>query len=243
MKKHNLVAFTAVSFIFTLSAFEDKPALTSGERTALIASKAVGTAYGALKGAVIGASAGRSVGTHSALLSEELGLAKRYSTDPNQRGRIGSGVGAVAGGAVGGTAGYSGSRAAAIFALAKRHGVNFPVEKVSIFYDINLGQYRGLLLAAEEGNMERLIQLIPKKFQQRFGQDWQSEMQTLFEKYADDAVRIMTDRRKRISDKKKKFIRMVELGAAMANLLYKTNPNRKQAYNAALQFYQDLGLL
>ncbi len=47
----------------------------------------------------------------------------------------------------------------------------------------------------------------------------------------------------KLTDDERSFVRMVELGAAMANLYYGTKPNRKNAVDSAMKLYKELGIL
>jgi hypothetical protein len=46
-----------------------------------------------------------------------------------------------------------------------------------------------------------------------------------------------------LSGNSKDIVRMIELGAAMADLFYGTKPNSEKAFETAKDFYKEFGLL
>ena len=151
--------------------------------------------------------------------------------------------GALAGYYVGGKLGQKGAQSAVIQALALLHGVSYRVESISQYYNINVSQYRRILIAASLHNPDALIQATDELFPLRFGADWNKRIERLFKKYRKRAEILLkpttVTRKKDIRD----FVRMVELGAAMANLYYGTKPDPKNTVDSAIQLYKELGLL
>ncbi len=224
MKKYT-VAIAALSFISIISAFEDKPALGRVERAALIATKGVGTAGGLAAGFTTGLDA--AIETNKYIEDQYLVSIPIF-------------YGGLIGGAVGG---YKGGKSLAVLALAKLHGVPYRVEALSQHYNINVSQYKPILEAAASQNPELLTQAINEVYTQRFGDDWQARMQKLFKKYRRLRRVLVKDSSFIRKGNLRDFVRMVELGAAMANLYFKTNPNKEYTMNSAIELYQELGLL
>lgn len=232
MKKY-LAVFTAISLISTVSAFEDKQSLSRAERAFLITLKGVGT---------VGAWAGAS--KVSGIVGDEIvrGARRlsRLAEDVLLLGVIASFQAAGAGGAY---FGYKGGNSLAILALAKFHGVNYRVEAISQYYNINAGQYKSILTAAATQDPEALLQAINGLYEQRFGENWKERLEKLFKKYRKRARILAKESSFNKKGNLKDFLRMVELGAAMANLYFKTNPNPEYTINSAIELYQELGLL
>ncbi len=246
MKKRTLVAFATFLTISTLSAFEDKPALSTMERAALYGSKGLGATVG-------GAAGGASVIRKARHFRKNLEtITQKYTNIPLDRAYISSsrrnrhyedrallGTGVAAGG----YAGYKAGESAAIAALARLHGVSYRVESISQYYNINVPQYKKLLLAAQSKNMNNLLPAIETVYTQRFGSDWKDRLPMLIKKYSRNAQDLFKRGSFNLNGAQKEFARMVELGAAMANLFYSTNPNSKKAYDSAVKLYKELGLL
>ena len=122
---------------------------------------------------------------------------------------------------------------------------SYRIAKVCLDYNINVGQYRSILIAAEQRKADGLIKAIDTLYPKRFGADWRNRMQTLFVKYEADASSLVKRGSfdKKLNDDERDFVRMIELGAAMANLYYKTQPSRKNAVDSAIKLYKELGIL
>lgn len=246
MKKRTLVAFATFLTISTLSAFEDKPALSTMERAALYGSKGLGaTVGGAAGGATV-------ILKHQDFRDNLERMTGKYTNIPLQGGYVSSsnrnklyerqallGTGIAAGG----YAGYKAGESAAIATLARLHGVSYRVESISQYYNINVPQYKKLLLAAQSKNVNNLLPAIETVYMQRFGSDWKSKLNVLIKKHSRNAQDLMKRGSFNLNGAQKEFARMVELGAAMANLFYSTNPNSKKAYDSAVKLYKELGLL
>ena len=235
MKKY-LAVFTAISLISTVSAFEDKQSLSRAERAFLITLKGVGT-VGAWAGA---STVGKKVGL---FLSEEMDNSDRLSDEAQNALFLGVLAPFQAAGAGGAYFGYKGGNSLAILALAKFHGVSYRVEAISQYYNINAGQYKSILTAAATQDPEALLQAINGLYEQRFGENWKERLEKLFKKYRKRARILAKESSFNKKGNLKDFLRMVELGAAMANLYFKTNPNPEYTINSAIELYQELGLL
>ncbi|EKD48566.1 MAG: hypothetical protein ACD_64C00252G0001 [uncultured bacterium] len=234
MKKY-LAVFTAISLISTVSAFEDKQSLSRAERAFLITLKGVGT-VGAWAGASkVGAEVGLS-------LLGEIDRIDRLSWKAKDNLKLGS-LSLLQAGAGGAYFGYKGGKSLAILALAKFHGVSYRVEAISQYYNINAGQYKSILTAAATQDPEALLQAINGLYEQRFGENWKERLEKLFKKYRKRARILAKESSFNKKGNLKDFLRMVELGAAMANLYFKTNPNPEYTINSAIELYQELGLL
>lgn len=261
MKKH-LIAVLAACSILSIhalqaaeeqpQAFEDQPALTRAERAALLGAKAVGVVPGALVGRKVGGVAGALAGgVGGGAAGAGLGGIAEGAEGAAAGGLIGvglgGGTGAIAGSLVGiglgGVAGYRGAGSAAIYALAKLHGVSYRVEAISQYYNINIPQYWQILAVASLQNPDELIQAIDDVFPLRFGSDWNKRLEQLFKKYGKRAESLLKHSTLTRKKDERDFIRMIELGAAMANLYYGTKPNPKNTFASAKQLYEELGLL
>ncbi len=254
MKKRSTEVFAAILLISTFSlteaessTFEDKPALTQLEWVALRAAQAAGVAVGGYGGIM----AGMYVGEKAAhILRNPLVDPTPFSPKKAkmQAGRTlpGITIGWVGGLGAGAYLGYKGGKSIAIRVLAKLHSVSYRIEKISKYYNINVPQYEQILIAAESRDIIYLKQAIKEVYSQRFGENWKDLLEKLFKKYGRRAEGLL----KRYSsltyvkyDEKKDFLRMVELGAAMANLYYGTDPDPKKTVYLAKDLYKELGLL
>ncbi len=233
MKKFSLMVLAAISVFSTLALYgseeqlatiEDKPALTKAEQAALVGAKAVGAFGGSIGGL---------------FTTNVIPPKYRHAKIPGTEYTF-SGVPALG---IGGYAGYRGAEAAAIYALAKLHGVSYRVEAVSQYYDINFSQYGQMLLEAEQEDADVLIQAISTSYTLRFGSDWHKRLVHLFKKYDKRAEQLMKLGRRVRNKEIRDFLRMMKLGAAMADLYYGTNPSRKNTVDSATLLYKDLGLL
>jgi len=231
MKKYT-VAIAALSLISMTCAFEDKPALGRIERAALTTAKGVGTTAGAVTGTVAGAGLGYGI-LHISPEKVSKDLMTTLAVMPTLCGSTVAGI----------IGGYKGGKSLAILALAKLHGVSYRVEAISQHYNINVSQYKPILVAAAAQDPEGLLQAIDEVYTQRFGEQWKEKLPKLFKKYRKRA-RILAKESSFIrKDKLKDFLRMIELGAAMANLYFGTNPNKEYTVNSAIELYSELGLL
>lgn len=265
--KNYLLVFTAIFSTAYTHAFVDKDALTTTERAIKYSGNIAGAGVGAVGGAASGAVAGYVGGAlaqpavvgatvaGASVAHGELGgmvmapaAAGLALVDPRnkdtrekdaQRGKvIGAGAGAVAGAAWGLNL-RPGDRY-----LARRHGVSLSVELVSQFYNLNLSQY-GMLLKAARKNLDQ--QTFRTKvgiiFNARFGQDWANKLVFAFDTYGENFQQLYKTSRSLLSVDEQDFIRMVEIGAAMANLYFKTRPNVARMLSNAIDMYSFLGLL
>ncbi len=166
-------------------------------------------------------------------------------TGPSTRDIMKALMWGVPGLVVGEVVGYKISDMLAVYKLSRNHGVSYRVEKISQYYNINVGQYRTILTAAEQRKADGLIKAIDELYPKRFGSDWRNRMQTLFAKYEAQAPALVKRGSfdKKLNDDERDFVRMIELGAAMANLYYKTQPSRKNVVDSAMKLYKELGYL
>ena len=225
MKKY-LAVFTAISLISTISAFEDKPALSRAEQGFLFAAKPIGIGAGVLTGAVAGGVAAENIAPKDPYMLGALMVAGPLVP-------VGAGLG--------GYVGAKYTRAMALWLLARWHGVSKRVEEVSQYYNINTGQYRPILIAAEVKD-SNLLQEIDSLFVLRFGENWKELLNELFKKYKREAT-VLKKGSFKLDGSKKTFVRMVELGAAMADLYFKTDPKLGNEFRSAKRMYKKLGLL
>ena len=235
-----LVLSTLLSWPLAQAEFQDKPALTRAEFGLKIVAKRLGFGLGGSAGALAGKYSGGIAGV---VASERIPVYK----GEEKITRIHSGVvvGSMVGTPVGMYLGYKAGGFVALHGLAKYHGVSYKEELVSQFYDINLSQYGSLLDAAvSKANFDYLNELVNEIYTQRFGADWKSRLVDLYGKYKDNqALFSKSFFSKSKSQDEKDFVRMMELGAAMANLYFKTNPQVKTIVKNATAMYQKLGLL
>jgi hypothetical protein len=239
--KKCLVAIILISLTLSSLAFIDKPALSEDERLASAFARTIGTAGGAY----LGATRGYKWGKERALASMPPRVpGRREHIDSRafagglaglKTGTLGTGIAAVIG--------YQGVKPLTIFALAKMHGVSYRTEVISQYYDINVGQYYSILVAAANQKPEKLLQAINTVYIERFGEDWQEQLKKLFKKYRRRARILVKESSFEHGGDVKDFVRMIELGAAMANLYFETNPNKAHTANSAIEMYQELGLL
>jgi hypothetical protein len=219
-------------------AFEDKPALTRAEFGLKIVARQVGVSVGSAVGALAGKYTGGTAGVIAADKTP-------YLKEKVKRIHSGVIVGAAVGGAIGIYPGYKAGGFVALHALAKYHGVSYTEEMVSQFYNINLSQYGRLLDAAHsKANFDYLNELINNIYTQRFGADWKERLVILYANYGDKKSLLSKSYfAKSKSQDEKDFVRMMELGAAMANLYFKSKPQVKTIIANATKMYQKLGLL
>lgn len=237
--------------------FKDEPALTRTERGLSGLSKAIGTGVGGYGGGIAGGYSGATIGA-SSLFPQPPHLKKGSmtisGTPPSQHPRMdkvrgaretvgGALVGGVSGLGIGGYAGYKISDYLMLSALAKLHGVSNRVELISQYYNINLEQYGALLKAAEQYNVDKLLRVMNKTFSKRFGNNWKELLVALFKKYDKRGDALVKEGSFSKHGKARKFVRMVELGAALANALDVSDPDPKTTMQSALRLYQQLGLL
>lgn len=250
MKKYT-VAIAALLLISMISAFEDKPALGRAERAALMTAKGIGAATGGIAGSFAGGEVGEGAVSRIAPRPDGSTLYPKGVRYDDKAALLKCEVAdmfisgpAIYAGLAGGTVGgYKGGKSLAILALAKLHGVPYRVEALSQHYNINVSQYKPILVAAASQSPESLTQAINEVYTQRFGEDWQATMQKLFKKYRRRGRVLVKDSSFIRKGNLRDFVRMVELGAAMANLYFKTNPNKEYTINSAIELYQELGLL
>jgi len=129
--------------------------------------------------------------------------------------------------------------------FAYSYSVSYSIAKVCLYYNINANQYRTILTAAASRNADQLNQAINTLYPKRFGSEWRSRMKMLFSTYKDQALALVKRGSfdEKLSDDERDFVRMVELGAAMANLYYGISPNKKNAVDVAVKLYKELGIL
>jgi hypothetical protein len=261
MKKHLLATSAILSLITNICAFEDKPSLTRTEQAALYGTQAIGVGVGGTAGYLTGRALGKNLGPAVLYVrarraaqkaDRRTGLGRRAQQaatralmvlEGEEYERRGSTIGKKAGIIAGTYAGFKAGKSAVIAALAHLHGVSPRIEEISQQYNINVTQYRQILTVAEQGNPDELLQAIEKVYPQRFGSNWKHQIKKLFKRYKGKASDFLLAHSFREKGKIKEFLRMVELGAAMANLFYKTNPNLKNTHSSAIKLYQELGLL
>lgn len=226
------ILFSLSLIVCSMVAFEDKPALTTAERAVLAGGKVAGTAVGLFTATAAGATAASE-------------LSRSSIQSPLSRGNTEAALsGAIVGtGALGGYAGNKAGEYLGIKALAKYHSVSAKVEATSIYYNINISQYRPILLAAEAKDAKLLLEAINELFPNRFGVQWKANFSTLFNKYKRSINIILATPVKELSNDKKEFIRYLELGAAMACLFYNTNPKKDDMFSLARKMYEELGIL
>jgi len=241
--KKCLMAIISISIVTSSVAFVDKPALSGAERAGSAAARAIGTAGGAVFGARRGYKwgAGR-VAASRPVAASRRGPAVGSPTLAAQAAFAGLRTGALGVGA-GAVVGYQGVKPLTIFALAKIHGVSYRTEVISQYYDINVGQYYSILVAAKKQDSEKLLKAINVIYTKRFGEDWQEQLKKSFKKYRRRARSFVKESSFEHGGDVKDFVRMVELGAAMANLYFETNPNKAHTVTSAIEMYQELGLL
>jgi len=241
MKKY-LMAVVSISIISSSLAFVDKHALSRAEQLALFVARAIGTSGGVYLGATRGYKWGveRDRASRPPQTQKARDLHVNHGSIADsiagfKMGALGVGMGAVVG--------YQGVRPLPIFALAKKHGVSYRIEVISQYYDINVGQYYSILVAAKKQDSEKLLKAINVIYTKRFGEDWQEQLKKSFKKYRRRARSFVKESSFEHGEAVKDFVRMVELGAAMANLYFGTNPNKAHTVNSAIEMYQELGLL
>jgi len=127
------------------------------------------------------------------------------------------------------------------------YSVSYSIAKVCLYYNINANQYRKILKAAASRNKDAMMQAIQEIYPKRFGSDWRNRMKTIFSTYKEQALTLVKRGSfdEKLSDDERDFVRMIELGAAMANLYYGTQPRvfKKWAIDSALKLYKELGIL
>ncbi len=121
-----------------------------------------------------------------------------------------------------GAGGYKLAGAASDYALSRKHGISYRLEKVSQHYNINAAQYAPILSAAERKDIPALQSAIAFIFPQRFGPNWQLRMLSLFNEFQPKSSALLKKRTSNLSQDESDFIRMCELGAAMSTLLENT---------------------
>ncbi len=232
--------------------FEDKPALSWAEQALLWGAKGIGAAGTGLVGIPIGGGTSyitykgwkKMRGVRPLPQVPDVTLHQGKNQGATEMGEIfrRGAPGAVIGAGLGTYAGYRGGEWAAIRLLAQLHGVNPRIEMVSQYYNINVPQYRPLLVAAENQNKKHLLEAIHYIYSQRFGSNWAKRLQKLFKKYHGKAQEWKISSFSQKGDIKD-FLRLVELGAALNNLYSNTLPNWKNRVDLAIELYSDLGLL
>ena len=98
---------------------------------------------------------------------------------------------------------------------------------------------------AESRKQGAMMQAIDKIYPKRFGADWRNRIDALFKKYGSQANQLISKNSFSpvLTDDERDFVRMVELGAGMANLDYGTKPSPKNTVDSAMKLYKELGLL
>lgn len=125
------------------------------------------------------------------------------------------------------------------------YSVSYSIAKVCLYYNINANQYRKILTAAELRKPEGLLNAINELYPKRFGAEWKAHMKKLFDTYRTQANQLISKNSFSpvLTDDERDFVRMVELGAGMANLYYGTKPSPKNTVDSAMKLYKELGLL
>jgi hypothetical protein len=238
MKKLSVVFYLALATL-SIWSFEDKPALNIKEKAILMGGRAMGAAAGAIAGAGAGGVAIEQVSTGHKFPKPATGP-KIVRDSVEDLGAPAIGLAATAAGTYGG---YQAGKFVGLRALAKYHGVSPKIEHVSLFYNINLSQYRKLLLAASSKSLRSLRNAASEIFQQRFGNNWKSNLTKLFNEYRNQLPFLLSLPKKDRSQDQKDFIRFAELGAAMSSLFYNVEPKKEKAYSSAKKIYTELEIL
>jgi len=233
------MASTTPTMAFPL--MKDKPALTKEQRVRWrIATPGVYLAIVGLGTGVLGMSERVSALIYAAASNPHIKkfLSKREIAEWVLRATLVSAPVSV-------PAGYTLQKFLKKHAVARWYNVSHVIAKVCLYYNINANQYRTILTAAESRNADQLNQAINTLYPKRFGSEWRSRMKMLFSQYQADAERLIQQGSfdEKLNDDERDFVRMVELGAAMANLYYGTSPNKKNAVDVAVKLYKELGIL
>ncbi len=250
--------------------FRDKSALNLVVKGAVLTSKLLGAGCGAVGGAFVGLQIGNCLAPAAEQLGGDVGgrIGQSYGKASSNNGlesfgrglfegfrgslygaEKGAQLSGVCGAAGGGLSGayvvWKGSKKFSTFAIATFHRVSCRAERISQYYNINVSQYRPIFVsvASEQGNAYALKKAVCEVFPKRFGENWQERLVSLFETYGDKARRVLNYSFFRKNDDMREFIRMIELGAAMANLHYGTNPDPKNTVNSAISLYKELDLI
>ena len=117
--------------------------------------------------------------------------------------RVGFGVGAVAGYNIGG---YLVNRG-----IAWRHGVRYSTEKICRFFNLNIGQYKTLVLSAEKKDLKEIREALADFYEKRFGQTWKKRLFNLLYKYDCYASYLVKNKKKLLSESERDLLRMIEI--------------------------------
>ncbi|TET34099.1 hypothetical protein E3J61_03190 [Candidatus Dependentiae bacterium] len=197
-----------------LKGFEDKPALTKKERAVLMGSKMT---VGALTAAYL--------------------LRHPYYRSLSETARA-IGVGAAGGYTGYASVGYLGDRL-----IAWRHGVVYRIEKVARYFNINIEQYKPILIAAYEKDFQVLHAAMLTIYEQRFGPNWQADLKEFLNRYLGYAQYLVKKRPRALKKNEKELMRMIEIGAALENIYFNKQPSLKNVIKEAARMYSFLGFL
>ncbi len=149
--------------------------------------------------------------------------------------RVGFGVGAVAGYNLGG---YLINRG-----IAWRHGVRYSTEKICRFFNLNIGQYKTLVLSAEKKDLKEIREALADFYEKRFGQTWKKRLFNLLYKYDCYASYLVKNKKKLLSESERDLLRMIEIGAAINTIYDSKKPSAVKCVEAACTMYQLLGFM
>ena len=207
-----------------LQAFEDLPALTRKKRIAQVVMRSVGAIVGTVGGPVWVACEAR----------------RRRMYDENKLIIVGAGISTV-----GAIAGYKAMDFFATQIFAYQHEVGRAIQKISLFYNINIEQYRSILQAATkvkiDKNYAELCDALRVLYSQRFGADWQGKLEDFFTHYREYAIYLSGLKAVVLDKQERELLRMIEIGAALESLCFGTKASRKTMVQQAVKLYQLLG--
>ncbi len=139
--------------------------------------------------------------------------------------------------------GYHKGRNLSTYILAKRHKVDYHVEEVSQYYDINVNQYRPILIAAQNKDEAHLKDAVIQVFGERFGADWQRLLYDGFTKYGNYLHYLFRENPAKLSLQDANLRRMIEIGAALENIYFNKQPSFRNVIKEAAQLYGFLDFL
>lgn len=221
MKTFFLVKKTLLFFlcaVFGIQAFQDAPSLTGRQRAARIALRGIGASVGLVGIPVIAT-----------------------SRDPYHRDDTQAACG-MALCVAGFTGGYTAMDMLAIKLFARQNGVSYSVQKIALFYDLNVEQYRAVLERAQVKNSTELRDALSVLLAKHCGANWQKELSEFLMHYRDFATYLVGLKRSSLNERELLMLRMIEIGAALENLYFGSKPSKKQMVAQAAKLYQQIGL-
>ncbi len=204
--------------VFGIQAFQDASSLTGRQRAARIVLRGIGASVGLVGIPVIDSSM------------------KNYYRDDTQAA---CGVALCAAGFTGG---YTAMDALATQLFARQNGVSYSVQKIALFYDINVEQYRAVLERAQTKNSTALCDALSVLLAQHCGANWQKELSEFLTHYRDFAAYLIGLKRSSLNERELLMLRMIEIGAALENLYFGSKPSKKQMVAQAAKLYQQIGI-